>query len=131
MIQEAMGMQSGTGKIEEEFKEVEKQIHEKQIREAQEESIKREKDEKEKEIRIKQQQEAAKMEEEKTQERKRKLSSLPEEPAENESNVITIAFRLPDGNRLERRFKNSNKVLYSLLRTFYDFKQVINLIVYM
>ena len=62
-------------------------------------------------------QEQKRQEEEKQQLRKSKLAKLPSEPAESDSSAITIALRLPNGIRLERRFRPFDKVevLYSSL----------------
>jgi len=75
----------------------------------------------EEEMRVKEEQDRIKYEQEKKekfklQETERKKRELPPEPLENESNVATVVVRLPDGTRLQRRLRLSDK-----LQVLYDF----------
>jgi len=102
---------------DEEFKEAERKIKEQLERKAEEERLRKEKEEQEEMLRIQREheekikeEEARKKEEEKELLKKRKLATLPAEPGADEPGVISIVFRLPDGNRGERRFKNTEKI---------------------
>jgi len=72
-------------------------------------------------LRIKKEAERIKLEQEakeklKIQEIDRKRRELPEEPSESDNNIATIVIRLPDGNRLTRRLRRTDK-----LQVLYDF----------
>ncbi len=102
---------------DEEFKEAERKIKEQLERKAEEEKIRKEKEEQEEILRMqreyeekRKEEEARKKEEEKEMLKKNKLATLPVEPGVGEAGVISIVFRLPDGNRGERRFMNTDKI---------------------
>ena len=53
--------------------------------------------------------------EEKEMKKKTKLQTLPPEPAEDDQSAILIIFRLPNGDRLERRFNSNDKAQVNFL----------------
>jgi len=107
---------------DEEYKEVERQILEQQMKETEEKKTKKEIAEQEEAAKKAIEEEARRKEEEKEMRIAEKLSSLPEEPAEGGEDVVLIIIRLPDGNRLERRFRNTDKV--QVLYDYVDTKDV-------
>jgi len=111
---------------DEEYKEAERKILEQQEKKIEEEKLRKEKEAQEEILRrqkeeeeLRKQEEARKREEEKENLKKNKLATLPVEPAEGEAGIISIVFRLPDGNRGERRFYHNDKVqiLYDYIDT--------------
>jgi len=94
---------------QEEYKEVERKILEAQQQKEREERTRRETMEREENARKQKEEEERRKQEEREHKKRTKLSSLPEEPAESDPSAILIIFRLPDGNRIERRFKNTDK----------------------
>lgn len=48
--------------------------------------------------------------EEMKQTKQRKMSEMLPEPSEEDSNTIQLAFRLPNGGRITRRFSRNEKV---------------------
>jgi len=94
---------------EEEFKEVERKILEQQLKETEDERARKEQFEKEEATRREKEEEEKRKEEQKAMIRKLKLDNLPEEPVEGENDSISIIFRLPTGERIERRFRTSDK----------------------
>jgi len=56
------------------------------------------------------------IEEKKKKEKETKLVSLPPEPNEGDKGIIQVVFRLPNGQRIERRFNQTDK-----LQIAYDF----------
>ncbi|KAL5748672.1 hypothetical protein ACOSQ2_025969 [Xanthoceras sorbifolium] len=73
------------------------------------------------EERQKEEESRRKMEEEQEYERQlaAKEASLPQEPAVDDENAVTLLVRMPDGSRRGRRFLKSNK-----LQSFFDFIDV-------
>jgi len=104
---------------QEEYKEVERKILEQQQQKEREERTRRETIEKEETARKQKEEEERAKQEARELKKKNKLSSLPAEPEESDPSAILIIFRLPDGNRIERRFRNSDKaqVLYDYVDT--------------
>jgi len=104
---------------QEEYKEVERKILEQQQQKEREERTRRETIEKEEAAKKQKEEEERAKQEAREFKKKNKLSSLPAEPEESDPSAILIIFRLPDGNRIERRFKNSDKaqVLYDYIDT--------------
>jgi len=104
---------------EEEYKEVERKIREQQEMQAIQESIKMQEEEEERKVAFDQAEKKQKLEKEREEAKKTKLKNLPPEPAEGVANVISIAFRTPNGNRVERRFTLHDKaqVLYDYIDT--------------
>ena len=100
---------------QEEFKEVERKILEQQQKQAEEERIRKEKADQEELERSQREEEERNKAKNKETFRQQKLASLPVEPAENDPEAIVVIFRLPDGNREERRFKTSDKAQVNLL----------------
>jgi len=87
-------------------KEQEKKFEE--MRKAEEEKARRAK---EQEDRIKKEKEELDRKIEAIKDKKlRKMSDLPSEPAATEADTINLAFRLPNGQRLTRRFYQKDKV---------------------
>lgn len=91
---------------EEEYKEAEKlMIEQEHLRQKEDElKIQKELEEKQKQV-----EEKEFLQQEKIQKAK-KLLELPSEPFETELNIITILFRLPNGAKISRRFRFSEKV---------------------
>jgi len=104
---------------EEEFKEAERKIREKQQDQDKQAILKKEKEAEEQKLRKQQEDERRIREEEKEQQRDIKIKRLPAEPAEGSPNAVNIVFRTPNGNNLERRFNNTDKVqaLYDYIDT--------------
>jgi len=104
---------------EEEFKEVERKIMEQQQKKQEEEKTNREKEELETSMRKQKEDEEKRRTEEKEMKKKTKLQTLPPEPAEDDQSAILIIFRLPNGDRLERRFNSNDKAqaLYDYIDT--------------
>ena len=94
---------------EEEFKEVERKILEQQKQKEEEEKTNKEKEELETSMRLQKEEEEKKKLEHKEMTKKTKLQNLPPEPAADDQSAILIIFRLPNGDRLERRFSNNDK----------------------
>lgn len=94
---------------DEEYKEVERRIMEQQQREADAEKLRQSKAEQDLIQQKQTEEEERKKEEDKENAKLAILERLPLEPAENESDAILIIFRLTDGKRLERRFRNTDK----------------------
>lgn len=91
---------------DEEYKLAQKKAEEfnlKKLQEAenQKKEIQRIKEEEEEKINIQ------KME---LEEKKRRKSQLPEEPIELDQTVIEILFRLPNGQRITRKFRKDNEI---------------------
>ncbi len=95
---------------EEEFKEAERKIREKQVDQDKQAILKKEKEAEEQRLRKEREEKQKMMEEEKEQQRDIKLKRLPAEPAADGPNVVNILFRTPSGNNLERRFNATDKV---------------------
>jgi len=95
---------------EEEFKEAERKIREKQQDQDKQAVLRKEKEAEEQKIRKQQEEERRIREEEKEQQRDIKVKRLPAEPAEGSPNAVNVVFRTPNGNNLERRFNNTDKV---------------------
>mgnify|MGYP002624254814 CR=1 FL=1 len=94
---------------EEEYKEVERKIREVQQKKEEEERLRKQKEEEERRKIAEKEEEERRKQQEKELLRQKKLESLPPEPAEGEENNFLIVIRLPDGNRVQRRFKNFDK----------------------
>jgi len=91
---------------EEEYKEVEKMMKDQEENEKKEEELRIQKElEEKKQFEIQKQQEEL----EKAQKVK-KLQDLSPEPAENETNIISILFRLPNGSKITRRFRIGEEI---------------------
>ena len=73
------------------------------------ENLKKEKEEAELMEQIKVSEEKSKVENEKKR-REDLKNNMPEEPTEEVTDVFSSAFRLPNGKRINRRFKKSEKV---------------------
>ncbi|EAS03318.4 UBX domain protein (macronuclear) [Tetrahymena thermophila SB210] len=86
---------------EEAFKEAERQA-ELQLRQKQEEEQRKKAEEQRKK----------QAEEERKQQIEIKRANLPEEPAKSHPDAFTIAFRIPDGSRVMRRFLKNQKIQY-------------------
>jgi len=99
---------------DEEYKEVERRIMEQQLKANEEQKTQKEAAEQAEATRKAKEEEAARKEEEKEMKKAESLSRLPEEPAEGAADAVLFMFRLPDGNRLERRFRNTDKVQVKL-----------------
>jgi len=95
---------------EEEFKEAERKIREKQVDQDKQAILKKEREAEEQKLRKQREEEQKIREEEKQQQREIKLKRLPAEPAAEGPNVMNILFRTPSGNNLERRFNATDKV---------------------
>lgn len=54
--------------------------------------------------------ESKRIEEEKEMARQKMAKALPDEPQEGAKDVMLIIFRLPDGERVQRRFLTTDKV---------------------
>lgn len=78
------------------------------MKRAEEDRIRKEKEEQERILKEKQDLDR-KIEEIKTS-KLRKMSDLPAEPDQSTPNIIQLAFRLPNGGRLTRRFLKSEKI---------------------
>ena len=89
-----------------------------EIERQREEEIEREREEKRRQELEKQREEEEKRMKEKQE---RAKMQLPEEPEDGSPSVINIAFKLPSGERIKRRFLDTSKV--STLFTFVDASQ--------
>ena len=91
---------------EEEYKEVEKMMKEQEENEKKiEEEQKAKELEEQKQLELRKQQEEV----EKAQKAQR-LQSMIAEPLETEPNIISILFRLPNGSKINRRFRISEQI---------------------
>jgi FAS-associated factor 2 len=85
-----------------------KEIQEREYQEAMYKDLEKSRKQKEEEDKLhEQEREAKRREEEAKQDAQRKKEALPPEPAQTDANACEIAFRLPSGTRLIRRFPRS------------------------
>lgn len=57
------------------------------------------------------------------------MSNLPNEPETSEADVVIFQFRMPNGENLERRFKDTTQIqviLHRIIQTLFDFISVQN-----
>jgi hypothetical protein len=95
---------------EEEYKEVEKKIRETQNKKQEEEKLKESKKLEEERLKKQKEEEERKRTIEIEETKKKKKAGLPDEPSENEPNIVLMVFRLPDGGRIQRRYRLSEKI---------------------
>ena len=65
---------------------------------------------KEEELKLQKEQEQQKLLEIEKINKIKKLQELAKEPPESEPNLIRILFRLPNGSKITRRFRNSDEI---------------------
>ena len=94
---------------EQEYQAVEEQIRQAQQKAEQEEKEKQLQAEKQAQEEQRRLEEEKKQEEEKAMIREKIAKSLPEEPKDGAPDAMLVIFRLPDGERVQRRFSNKDK----------------------
>jgi len=104
---------------EEEYKEVEKKIRDQQKMKDEEEKMKKSRQLEEENLKRLKEEEERKRRADIDEQKKKKKAGLPNEPAENEENIVLMVFRLPDGGRIQRRYRLTDKVesLYDYVDT--------------